>query len=234
MDEKISHGFLEQKNAAHEARIVEKLHGDTTRLDQLEEIIGRGLSNFLEVGQALAEIRDSKLYQPWATFALYCRKRWNISRFYAHRLIDASEVTVHLNSNLLPIGNTLTNEAQAREFHGLEPDQQKALWEESVNTAPNGLVTAQHIRESRRRLIRTPQEKEKESRQRWKALWHWIRNASTLDPQAAADDCANARLAQGYLIESEKAIVIIRQFQTRLKKRFKLTHCDSSSVNEVK
>ena len=97
-DEKISLGFMEQKNAAHEARLIEKLSGDDTRLKELEEVIRRGLSKFLEVGEALLEIRNSKLYRQagHATFEFYCHKRWGMSRFYAHRLIDSAEVVTNL------------------------------------------------------------------------------------------------------------------------------------------
>ena|ERR1700676_5178338 len=43
----------------------------------LEGIIERGYQTFLEVGRALQEIRDNKLWKPrYASFDDYCRDRW--------------------------------------------------------------------------------------------------------------------------------------------------------------
>ena len=61
---------------------------DTSRLHELEATIARGLETFAEVGAALLEIRDQKLYRgSHKTFETYLRDRWEISRSYAHRVI---------------------------------------------------------------------------------------------------------------------------------------------------
>jgi hypothetical protein len=54
----------------------------TQRLAELERVIERGLQSFVEVGKALADIRDGKLYrcQGDATFEDYCQQRWGFSR----------------------------------------------------------------------------------------------------------------------------------------------------------
>jgi hypothetical protein len=95
------------------------------RLAALEAIIESGMRTFIEVGNALLEIRDQRLYrgQGFSRFEDYCRKRWNMSRFYAHRLIEAAGVV----GNLLPIGNVPRNEAQARELVPLPPQQQREV-----------------------------------------------------------------------------------------------------------
>jgi hypothetical protein len=94
---------------------------DEARLVELETTIEHGLQTFVDVGTALLEIRDSKLYRKGhETFEDYCRTRWNMSRIHAHRMIEAAEV----NQNLLPTGNILPNsERQARELTQLEPEQ---------------------------------------------------------------------------------------------------------------
>jgi hypothetical protein len=85
---------------------------EVDRLAELEQVVDRGLQTFVEVGQALAEIRDARLYRSTHdTFDEYLRERWSISRSRAHRLIEAAEVV-----EMLPIGNTPANEAQAREL----------------------------------------------------------------------------------------------------------------------
>jgi hypothetical protein len=53
---------------------------DFTRLPKLEAVIKRGLSTFLQVGRALLEIHDGRLYAAeHRTFEEYCSKRWKLS-----------------------------------------------------------------------------------------------------------------------------------------------------------
>lgn len=121
---------------------------ETRRFKECEKIIQRGLATFYEVGNALADIRGSRLYRiSYATFEDYCRERWQMSRFYAHRLIDAAQVV----ENLLPIGNIPSSEAQARELASYESEVQKAVWHVALSTAPTDAegkptMTAAHIR----------------------------------------------------------------------------------------
>lgn len=69
------------------------------RLAELEGVIERGLANFLEVGRALTEIRDSKLYrEAHPTFEAYCRERWHFSARRAYQLMEA-ERTARANAN---------------------------------------------------------------------------------------------------------------------------------------
>jgi hypothetical protein len=82
--------------------------------DRAERTIARGLRSFLDVGMALKEIRDRRLYrQQYSTFEEYCARRWDFSRPRAYELCAASEVIADLSAiadiRLLP-----ENEAQAR------------------------------------------------------------------------------------------------------------------------
>ena len=64
---------------------------DGARLDECEATIERGLKTFTEVGQALMEIRDARLYRgKYGTFEAYCEVRWAISRPRAYQLIEAA------------------------------------------------------------------------------------------------------------------------------------------------
>lgn len=85
----------------------------TYRLGELESVIARGLTNFIEVGKALFEIRDKRLYreQGYKTFEKYCRERWHWGRKYADRQILAA-IRV---KNLTPMG--VKNERQARALY---------------------------------------------------------------------------------------------------------------------
>ena len=74
----------------------------------------------------------------FGTFEDYCRDRWGISKTQANRLISAHEVV----GNLAPIGVIPVTESQARPLTRLESSDQIAAWQQAVETAPNGKVTA--------------------------------------------------------------------------------------------
>ena len=104
------------------------------RLSDLEATIERDLGTFVEVGKALAEIRDARprLYRAThATFEAYCRERWGMDRTYAHRVMAGAEVA----GRLLPIGNKPASESQVRPLLRLEPAQQPAAWERAIELA---------------------------------------------------------------------------------------------------
>ena len=87
------------------------VEAETIRLAALERVIERGKQTFIEVGEALAEIRTKRLYrETHATFEEYLRKRWGMGRSQAYRLIDASGVVAAMS----PIGDKPASEAQAR------------------------------------------------------------------------------------------------------------------------
>jgi hypothetical protein len=57
---------------------------ESKRLIELEHIIEAGLQAFIEVGTALAEIRDSHLYKSnFLTFEDYCIGKWAFKRAHA-------------------------------------------------------------------------------------------------------------------------------------------------------
>jgi len=120
------------------------------RLIALEAIIAKGMDTFREVGLALTEIRDSRLYrEKYATFEDYCRERWGISKPYATQLIQASNVA----KNLVAIATIQpTRESHLRPLTGLAPEQQREVWQEAVKTAPGGKVTAKHVEVVRDKL----------------------------------------------------------------------------------
>jgi hypothetical protein len=118
---------------------------EATQLARLEETIERGLKTFVDVGNALLEIRDKRLYRvEHGTFEDYCRERWAISRPRAYQLIEAAEAVNGLSTivDILP-----ANESQARPLTQLEPEQQREAWARAVETAPEGKLTAAHVQE---------------------------------------------------------------------------------------
>jgi hypothetical protein len=85
---------------------------ESKRLIELEREIKQALATFIEVGEALMKIRDSKLYRlEYPSFEDYYRKRWRIKRAHAYRLIESFTIA----SNLSPIGDIKTGAEDAKE-----------------------------------------------------------------------------------------------------------------------
>jgi hypothetical protein len=76
---------------------------EASRLQELEQVIQQGLVTFVEVGTALAEIRDSRLYR-WThdTFAEYCDQRWGMTTRRARQVMDAAVLSVSLMGTTVP------------------------------------------------------------------------------------------------------------------------------------
>jgi ribosomal protein L37AE/L43A len=121
------------------------------RLAELETVIERGLLTFIEVGSALMEIRNSRLYrQMYNTFEEYCQQRWDLRRSRTYQLMDAAEVVENLKSStIVELSNANiplpVNEAQARPLAKLEVEMQRQAWQRAVETAPQGRITARHV-----------------------------------------------------------------------------------------
>jgi hypothetical protein len=94
-------------------------------LKELEAVIERGTKTFIEVGLALAEIRDLRLYrQTHATFEAYCAEQWGWTRQRSYQLMNAATVV-----KLLPaeMSTRVDNEATARELAKLEPKEREKV-----------------------------------------------------------------------------------------------------------
>jgi hypothetical protein len=129
---------------------------ETARLTELEAVVRRGLSTFIEVGTALMEIRDGRLYRAsHDTFDHYCRDRWSMSGRRANQLALAADIAREIGQTRCEDGQDLRtivlkpdNEGQARELAKVPPDDRAATWKEAVETAPNGKVTAGHVKKT--------------------------------------------------------------------------------------
>lgn len=118
---------------------------ESVRLIDLERKIENGLQTFVEVGEALMEIRDSRLYRvEHSTFEDYCREKWKFTKTQANRLIGAADVA----KNLAPIGVIPASESQARPLTKLPAEQQPAAWEKAVEKAGGEQPTAKQVEEA--------------------------------------------------------------------------------------
>lgn len=118
---------------------------ELSELKQCEDVIERGLQTFLEVGNALLEIREKQLYRDHGTFEDYCKERWGWSRRRGIQLADAAEVVRNVNNSSHSLTHVPQNEAQVRPLTTLEPEEQAPAWEEACATAANGEPTAAEV-----------------------------------------------------------------------------------------
>ena len=114
-------------------------------LARLETIVDHGLTGFVQVGNALIEISNRRLYrETHATFAEYCATRWQMSARRAYQLCEAAEVVNALPENVNNCSQSqITNEGQARELAKVEPARRVQVLEAA---AGQGTVTASTIR----------------------------------------------------------------------------------------
>ena len=131
---------------------------DTGRLAALETTIERGLATFADVGLALLELRDGRLYRTThGTFDDYCRERWQMTSRRALQLIEAAAVVTQIgtivpisatgpseqseapavNRNISTIVEKPVTESVAREVAKAgDAEAQRDAWSEAVQTAP--------------------------------------------------------------------------------------------------
>ena len=122
-------------------------------LEEAEKIIGRWMDDFIEVGNALAWIRDNDMYMEkgYKTFEAYCKEEWGFNRAHAYRLIGSAKVAEALS----PIGDKINLE-QTRPLIGKSTKDIISLYEEALETAPDGKVTGAHIQETVRQREEGP------------------------------------------------------------------------------
>jgi hypothetical protein len=118
--------------------MTELARAERARLAELEAVVARALATFIEVGLALDEIRDRRLYRATrGTFAAYCAERWGFSRLRGYRLIRAAELAA-----ASPTGDIRT-ERQAR---GLlkpgRPDPSRRILALAFGLDPDGPLPA--------------------------------------------------------------------------------------------
>src|ERR1051325_548653 len=140
-------GYVYQDVTLQGTATVPLSEGEVVQLQECEKVIEKGYQSVFQMGMALVEIRDSRLYrETHRTFDDYCRTRWEMSRIHAYRMLAAAKVI-----GLLPVGKTNSGpktEAQVRPLTSLEPDLVPVAWNCAVEKAAGGKITARHVREA--------------------------------------------------------------------------------------
>jgi len=127
------------------------------RRKELESLISRNLNSYLDVCYALREINLRMYYRDTHDrFSDYCKETFEIGGRRAYQLIDAADVidlvrNVNHGSHCEWIPQ---NERQARELIKFKdkPEAVVTIVTEAVQTAPDGKVTASHLKKTARRL----------------------------------------------------------------------------------
>ena len=132
-----------QINAAH-GEASELTLEESAELAALESVVQVGRQAFLQVAAALVTIRDKRLYRvDYSDFESYCHERWGFTRQRAHQLITAAGVADSLSTMVDVVG---LNERQARVLAPLTPEDRRAVYSFVKGTAPDGRVTAAHLK----------------------------------------------------------------------------------------
>jgi hypothetical protein len=127
------------------------------RLRELEAVVDRGVRTFVEVGLALGEIRDRRLYrETHATFEDYLRERWRMSRPRAYELMRGAQA-VEVVSAMADI-EPPPNARVARELAPLldEPEVLREAWAE-LRDEYGDRITAADVRQLVKGTLRNRQ-----------------------------------------------------------------------------
>jgi hypothetical protein len=118
----------------------------TDRLRELELVLEKTQSYFVAAAEALAEIRDQRLYRlTHNNFADYIRERWHMTVGRAYQLIAAGAAAANVQH-----AGQMPNARQAEALAGAPPAKQPEVWAEILSTAPTNAagakkITAEHV-----------------------------------------------------------------------------------------
>ena len=122
-------------------------------LDRHERIIARSISSFFEVGEALVDIRDRRLWRgAYESFEDYCDRRWHFTTRRARQLIAGAKVVKNLAGASAKAENGTTvpllNERSAREVAKAPEEKQAEVVARAAAKANGKAPTAKQVREA--------------------------------------------------------------------------------------
>ena len=132
---------------------------ESKRLIQLEKIIKEGERAFVDVGNALLEIRDEKLYRAdHNSFDDYCQEKWGWNRDRGYKLIIAAQVFESLPKS---VSHGIQNERQARELAKIPPPSRAKVLEkiQKAEEPVTAKTIAAHIPPPRKQTVIPPKSK---------------------------------------------------------------------------
>lgn len=133
-----------------EVEVMEPItYEEGKRFTELEAVVQRGREAFFEVGVALAEIHEKRLYRSeYPSFQDYLDRKWKLGRSYAYRLIEAAGAVKSLPAEVSPIVNT---ESKAREVAKVPVEKREAVVRKAQQKAKakGKAPTAKDIKEAK-------------------------------------------------------------------------------------
>jgi len=130
---------------------------EQSKLAQCERTISKGLAQFVDVGNALLEIRDQRLYRAeYKNFDSYCRAKWGWSYQRSNQYIASANVAKTLTT--AGCESVPASERQARELSTLPPDKQPEAWSRANEMAAkeNRPVETHDVREAAKAVTEPP------------------------------------------------------------------------------
>ncbi len=130
--------------------------GEERRLVHCEKTVEKGMGTFREVGQALLEIRDSRLYRrEYETFADYCKKRWGFTHGRARQLISAAKIQSDTTVSL-------SGERSTRELARVPTDQRETVLAWAEEKSGDQPLTAAAIKSAAKDVLESESDEEEE------------------------------------------------------------------------
>jgi uncharacterized C2H2 Zn-finger protein len=120
------------------------------QLDQLETIVEKTKSNFIECGNALTQIQMFKLYlRDYDTWEAYCQGRWGFTRQRANQIMQSAQAVQSLPENVSTTVD-ISGERAARTILKIPVDKRAAV---VVEAAKNGTVTGPSVRRAAEKIV---------------------------------------------------------------------------------
>ena len=123
--------------------------GDQHDFLKFEQVIEKGKQSFVEVGMALLQIRDRRLYRhKFETFEDYCQKRWGWTADYGRKLIAATSAVQGLTEKTK---TKVSTAGAARALVSVPEKERSAVVEKAASTGKP--VTAKSINAARSAIV---------------------------------------------------------------------------------
>ena len=186
------------------------------KLKECELVIKTGLETFYQVGQALVEIQESKLYrQDFNTFDEYLQGRWNFGLRHGQRFIQSFEVI----NNIRPIGRIPENLEQTKYLAQLDSDLQGYVWGNIINAFETitGKIVEQEVKKHKQLNEAVKEVKSKPMLYQFETQEELIEKAKSLLPAPAPIEIIKEVVLDDSLkSELQDNKKTIEQLQTRI------------------
>lgn len=136
--------------------------------DSFIAVVKQGQAVFLEVGNALLQLKERRLYRfTHGTFEEFCKAEFGFTRRWAYMLCSSAEVVEAIKESAEKMGTMVPipdSERQARPLTKLPKAEQSQAWADAVASAPDGKPTAKQVERAVQERISTTKPTHKQYR----------------------------------------------------------------------